>query len=154
MPIDFQLVLIIVSICFLFARYFYNRFNFTNIYRKDIRLDWLDIVIEKNFKYADSFNFMSYPAIYDDYVNYKFENSFVFFHDNGLSGNYSKIKYIPEFINISLPNDYFYSIIDFYKIDLFVIHKSYNEIFKKNCNDLYIEIIVSDNIDFFVYARK
>lgn len=80
------------------------------------------------------FNFMSYPAIFDDYVKLKHQNAKVFFHDNGLALKYNPIKYKPEFVELDLETTYLTEIHENLNVNCFMIHKDHeylvNDLFK------------------------
>jgi len=74
------------------------------------------------------FKFMSYPAVFDDYVKLKFPLSQVFFHDNGLALKYNEYQYKPEFVDIEVEKEYLLKLHQNLGIECFLIHKKYIEL--------------------------
>lgn len=100
------------------------------------------------------FNFMSYPAIFDDYVKLNHQNSKVFFHDNGLALKYNPIKYIPEFVDLDIPTSYLTQIHDNLNVNCFLIHKNHeyltSELFKNYPNKFFVESTVDTELKDYI----
>ena len=149
-----KIIFLCLAILMLVARILYNSFNKKNIYRKNFNTSKLDSVVLENFQDKDSFNFMSYPALFDDYVNYKYKNSKVFFHDNGLSAKFSKIRYVPEFLGIELKDEYIEEIVKEYNIDMLVIHDRFDKFITPFLTASFAKVYMNEKIDYTIYVRK
>lgn len=101
-----------------------------------------------------SFNFMSYPAIFDDYVKLNHQNSKVFFHDNGLALKYNPLKYKPEFVDLDIPTNYLTQIHDSLNVNCFLIHKNHKylsiDLLKNHPEKFFIESTVGTELEDYI----
>lgn len=125
--------------------FIYRKKNNTYYHLNAAKNNLLSDKLSRIYK-TKQFNFMSYPAIFDDYVKLFHHNSNIFFHDNGLALKYNVVKYTPEFVDIDIEHDFLIKLYDFLQINCFIIHKEY-EYLVNNLLQFYPGTFTSENTD-------